>query len=442
MSYSALIFSHSITPRLQYITNFLSQYFALPFKLTSDEEKYVQSEDKCKINYSYHRIAPGEIFIHPHALLFESSVRPVKIETFEHHGYKAFFKAEGDLGFDLFASIFYLITRYEEYLPHKKDLYGRYAHEQSVAFTEHFLHLPLVNIWLEDFRNDMVAKNPEFRISASKFSFVPTYDIDIAWSFRNKGFKRNMGGLMRLLVSGKFRQFFFRVSVIRKRKQDPFDAYQWMEELHRQYDFPPIYFFLVASEYGRHDKNTDVTNLEFQQLIQSISSKYVIGLHPSWMSGDIPSQLTREKSMLEQITGQKLLRSRQHFIRFELPVTYRRLIALGIEHDHSMGYGSINGFRASYAGTYNWYDLKNEEQTPLQVHPFCFMDANAYYEQKFTAEQALTELVQLYSAVYSVKGTLSIIWHNSFLGTGEEYKGWRTIYQEFLSHVAEHSITN
>ena len=143
---SVLIFSHSITPRLKYIIDFLSQFYGLQLKLISDEERFINATDSCKINYGYHHLDADEIFIHSHALLFESSIRQVKIECFEKHNYKAFFKAEGDFGFDIFAAIFYLLTRYEDYLPHKKDMYGRYAHENSNAFKENFLHLPLINI--------------------------------------------------------------------------------------------------------------------------------------------------------------------------------------------------------------------------------------------------------------------------------------------------------
>ena len=433
---SVLVFSHSITPRLQYITDLLSQYYGLSFKLTSDEERFVKAADRCKINYGYHRIDSSEIFIHSHALLFESSVRQVKVECFDKNGYKAFFKAEGDFGFDLFAGIFYLITRYEEYLPYKKDMYGRYAHENSVAFKENFLHLPLINFWLEDFKKLLQQKDTALNILQSKFSFIPTYDIDIAWSFRNKGFKRNFGGVVQLLFRGKFRKMIYRIRVIRKKRQDPFDAYEWMDQLHAQFKVHPIYFFLVAKEKGKYDRNTDVANPEYQELVQSISSKYPVGLHPSWASGDIPSLITKEKSTLEHLTNQTIINSRQHYIRLELPSTYRKLLALGLANDYSMGYGSINGFRASVATPYYWYDLKNEQKTKLHIYPFCFMDANSYYEQGLSPESALEELMQFYHAVKSVNGTLVTIWHNNFLGTGEEFSGWRETYEKFVSAIA------
>ncbi|MES2881778.1 MAG: hypothetical protein V4676_06495, partial [Bacteroidota bacterium] len=143
MNTAAIIYSHSITARLQYIVDFLAKYYALEFKLTSNEETYIASIAPCKINYSYHKITVDEIWMHPHVLLFESAVHPVKIECFQHQStdanldlYTCFFKAEGHLHFDLFAAIFYLITRYEEYLPHQKDMYGRYAHENATAFKE------------------------------------------------------------------------------------------------------------------------------------------------------------------------------------------------------------------------------------------------------------------------------------------------------------------
>ena len=434
---SVLVFSHSITSRLQYIIDFFSQYYGLSWKLTSDEERFRNATDTGKINYGYHRIDASEIFIHSHALLFESSVRQVKVECFEKNGYKVFFKAEGDLGFDLFAAVFFLITRYEEYLPYKKDIYGRYAHENSVAFKENFLDLPLVNVWLEDFKKLLKEKNPALIIRDSKFSFLPTYDIDIAWSFRNKGLKRNFGGMLQMLFKGHIRKVVQRTRVIRRKKPDPFDSYEWMDQLHKQFNLRPIYFFLVAKEKGKYDKNIDVTNVEFQELVRNISSTYTIGLHPSWASGDFPSLLTKEKATLEQISNQTINKSRQHYLRFTLPSTYRKLIALELINDYSMGYGSINGFRASIASSYLWYDLKNEEKTKLHIHPFCFMDANSYYEQKFSAETAFEELMQYYHRIKSVNGTMITIWHNNFLGTDKGFTGWKEVYQKFISSMQD-----
>src|SRR5687767_3075687 len=190
MYQAALIYSHTPSPRLQYVVDFLSGYYSQSFKLIYDEEKFIKSNEICKINYGFHRLVAGEIFILSNVLLFETTVRPVKIECFhltkhqsvglnQSDGYKAFFKTTGDFEFDIFAAIFFLLTRYEEYLPYKKDEFGRFPHQQSTAFREEFLHLPLINIWLEEFRFILSSKNPQLQIPKSQFQFIPTYDIDI-----------------------------------------------------------------------------------------------------------------------------------------------------------------------------------------------------------------------------------------------------------------------
>lgn len=431
-----ILYSHTLTPRLQYVVNFLSQYYSTPIKIICDEEKYLAHPDPHRINYSYHRLSEDEVWIHSHVLLFESTVRPVKIECFEQRGYKAFFKAEGDAGFDLFAAAFYLITRYEEYLPHQHDAYGRYSHTGSLAFREGFLHLPLVNIWLEDFRDLLTDNLPGLRLAPSHFRFQATYDIDIAWSFQQKGFSRNAGSLARLFFSGKWRSMAHRIRVIRGKQQDPFDAYDWMNNFHAQYSLQPLYFFLVAAQRGKFDRNIDPLNPAFQSLIKDTASAYKIGLHPSWACGDQPALLKKEKAWLEKLTGQAIDISRQHYIRLSLPATYRQLLSAEILNDYSMGYATANGFRASVATPFYWYDLKGGVASPLLLHPFCFMDANAFFEERKSPQEALEELMAYYKVIRSVNGTMITIWHNPFLGTDPLFEGWKEVYEEFVRRVS------
>jgi hypothetical protein len=142
--------------------------------------------------------------------------------------------------------------------------------------------------------------------------------------------------------------------------------------------------------------------------------------------------LKEELEWLEAVGGQPIVRSRQHYIRFTLPQGYQRLLRHHIEQDFSMGYGTINGFRASVASSFYWYDLEKDEATGLRVFPFCFMDANSYYEQKYTPAQAMTELLHYYRHIRKVNGLMITLWHNNFLGTDPEFAGWRDVYETFL----------
>lgn len=433
-----IVYCHTSSPRLHYVLQFLSRYFSIGVSSTSNVSAFL-SYSGIKVNYSSAPVRDDEFWISPYGLLFAKGIEEVHPECFDHaEGYKAFFKKEGNMGFDLFSALFFLLSRYEEYRPHQKDEYGRYAHSNSLAFKNGFLQLPLINIWLNHFGLILQKKFGEAKLTLplSDFSFLPTYDIDIAWSFQHKGVIRNGGGLVQSLRQGKWSLAKHRLKVLLRKEPDPYDSYEWMDTLHRRYQVKPIYFFHVGLKKNKYDKNISPLNAAFTKLVARTASAYVVGLHPSWQSGDEPLLLEKEKTVLENIIQQKVSFSRQHYIRFTLPQTYRQLMAAGITNEYSMGYGSINGFRASVATPFYWYDLEKEEATALLIHPFCFMEATSFFEQKQGPGQALQELMHYYKVVRENGGQLITIWHNNFLGTDPLFSGWRDVYEEFVRYLS------
>jgi hypothetical protein len=431
-----IVYSEKITPRLRYITDFIGKEITgKAFELTNDAEVF-KKYSGAKINYSHLSFEDCRFSIANCQLLFENAIKEQNISCFNLNGFKAFFKTSGDYPFDIFAASFYLLSRYEEYLPHKKDMYGRYAHENSLAFKEVFLTLPLINIWIEDFKKILKEKYPTLNIQSSIFNFQPTYDIDEAYSYKHKGFIRSVGGALKSLVSGEWSVVSERVSVLHGKAKDPFDSFDEMDALHDKHKLRPIYFFHVAAANSRYDKNILPSKAAMQELIKRHADKYPIGIHPSWQSGNDENLLRSEIETLEKISGKKITSSRYHYIRFNLPVGYRRLLKYGMTDDYSMGYGAINGFRASVASAFYWYDLEKEETTSLLLHPFCFMEANSFFEQKLSPEQAFEEMMHYYKTVKPVNGTMSTLWHNTFLGTANLYAGWANQYKRFIEVVS------
>ncbi|MFI5132516.1 MAG: polysaccharide deacetylase family protein, partial [Chitinophagales bacterium] len=267
-------------------------------------------------------------------------------------------------------------------------------------------------------------------------TFLPTYDIDIAWSYKHKGWWRNLGGGLRSLFKGDGSLLKERIQVLRGKQKDPFDAFGWMNKMHEQYKLKPYYFFLVPQTRGYYDKNISPTCKAMQDLIRDHITRYPVGIHPSWKSGDDVLLLKKEIETLSNLTGRPVVSSRQHYIRFNLPGSYRRLIDNGIKNDFSMGYGSINGFRASVCSPFYWYDLEKEVRTELMLFPFCYMEANSFYEQQYSPERALEEMRHYYKVVKSVSGYLIMIWHNSFLGTDRLTADWRDVYEQFIKEIS------
>ena len=430
-----LFYTHNYTPRLQYILNFLSaELFDEPIYTTTDVNEFKNSA-LSKINYSNEAFSENEFFLKPVNLLFENDIRVQKIDCFEINFHKAFYQTQGDFPFDVLAASFYLLSRYEEYLPYEKDVYGRYAHTNSLAYKEGFLQLPLVNIWVEEFKKALIQKYPSLQFKVPQFKCVVTYDIDIAYSYLHKGWLKNIAGFVRSMIQNDWKSVQQRMRVLRRKEKDPFDCFEWLDALHLYCRLKPYYFFLVAKKQKGYDKNISTEVKAFRRLIEYYAATYKIGIHPSWQSGDDIKLLKEEKEWLEIVSEKSIIKSRQHYIRFVLPHTFQQLIEVGIEKDFSMGYGSINGFRASICSPFFWYNLQKEESTTLMLYPFCYMDANSFFEQNFSPQQAYTELMNYYTIIKKLNGTLITIWHNHMLGSDLKFKGWNEMFELFMKET-------
>ena len=431
-----IVFSESDSPRLRYILQvLLGELSDIGYTLTSDRSVYA-SWDGPRLNYTRSRISREELFVPPAGLLSATGTAPVDVQVHPGQDFPYFFATEGgDLPFDLFSASFYLLTRYEEYHHAAADAWGRFDQGQSLAARGGFLRRPLVNEWLKAFRAILREKFPAMVYREPVFRFLPTYDIDIAYAYLHRKGLRRMGGWIKDLLRGNAARLAQRLRVQLGRETDPYDVYEWLDALHMRYGLRPVYFFLAAARHEGLDRNVDPRLPAFRDLVWYHAAGYAIGLHPSWKSGDQPDLLASEIRTLEDITGGAVTCSRHHYIRIRIPETYRLLEDLGIRDDYSMGYATVNGFRASVASAYTWYDLEQERITALRVHPFCFMDANALFEEKLSPSRAYEQLKGMHDRVKSCGGTLCTVFHNNFLGNYPDYRGWREVYELFLEQV-------
>ena len=436
-----LIYTSVVSPRFQYTIGFIESVIGQQISITTNKEEFLLSET-IRINYSTDKIADAEYRIHPHPLLFQDTIQPITLSITHCRNNPCFIITGNDShGFDVFAAIFYLISRYEEYLPHEKDGYGRYAHTNSLAYKNDFLNVPLVNVWIKDWLENLFTayrlpftdlQLTTYNLQLTTFLFLPTYDIDIAYAYNHQPLIKNVGGFFKDLAKGDLDKVMERANVYSGKQQDPFDTYSWFDDLHNRHDLHPIYFFLLSRKKGVYDKNISSRSAAMRQLVSRHAGKYTVGIHPSWQSGDSKRLLKEEIETLEKITKHHCTISRQHYIRLTLPETYRNLIESGIKEDYSMGYGSINGFRASVASPFYWYDLQKETITTLRIHPFCFMEANSFFEQHLSAPEAAEELQHYHDVVKGVGGQLITIFHNHFLTDQPQWKPWKEMYLRFL----------
>jgi len=432
------IFITDLTPRAKYIFNYIFTH------LLGIDVHFITTFEAFQ-NCSGHKLCYGnqkindELFIQSDRLLFEQGISNNQLELGKFKDLPTLFpntNKSACLPFDLFAASFYLITRYEEYKDQPLDQHSRFQATSSIAFKNGFLRLPIINLWVAEFKKILTNQFPDLSFQSPSFKFIPSYDIDHAWAFRNKGALRNLMQLAKSIVTLNFKKTALIFSVLKNKREDPFYTFSHLKATFEANAAAPIFFFLLG-QYGKYDKNVSIKSRNLQILIKQLSKKYLVGIHPSYRAHLNAQRLKSEQQILHSITQQTITNSRQHFLRLRFPETYRLLVETGITNDYTMGYADQPGFRAGIAHPFPWYDLKRESETTLTVHPFQFMDVTLRVYLQQSPEQAKATIAALISATAAVNGQLISLWHNSSLSDYDGWEGWRSVHDYIFEAVGK-----
>ena len=433
-----LVLVPKVTGRVMYAMELLlGQLLGLEFDCTVDAEQFNAYEGP-KMQYGSQR--QGEApFVKAVDLLFERHIHEQSFRTVDFEGTVAPYAVYGQgnlLPFDVFAASFFLVSRYEEYLSQVRDQYGRFRAESTWMFENDMLQKPLVDIWTLALGSRLQAVYPDLPIKKRKFTFIPTYDVDAAWAYKSKGVYRTLGGFIKDLSLGDRERIRERHQVLMGKRKDPFDSFEFQFELQKEFKLKPIYFILCG-EYDTNDKNISIRKAAFRSLIKTLGDHADVGIHPSFSSYLDIDKLRKEINSLSEVLHRPLTKSRQHFLRMNLPRSYQKLIELDISDDYTMGFASQAGFRAGIADTFRFYDLENDMVTNLRVHPFALMDGTMrdYLNLDLEASYALT--TQLIDEVKAVGGTFIYLTHNETLGGEQRWVGWPEMYRRMLEYITK-----
>jgi hypothetical protein len=340
---------------------------------------------------------------------------------------KGFFEiTHSPFPFDIFASAFYLLSRYEEYLSKYIDHHGRYHAHNSVAYQQFFLLEPMVDYYAQAVVAVFQKKFPELEVQKPAYEVLNTIDVDMAWKYCHKGVLRNMGGFLSDLFSGKMSLCRERIQVLLGIKGDPFQSFDFLEKTEAASSIP-VHLFWLLGNHGEFDKNTSVDSASFRQLISRLKAKS--GIHFSYGSHSTAQGFQVEQKRFRSITDIQANSSRFHFLKYTIDTAFPKLIEAGIRFEYSMGYAMHEGFRASIARPFLWFDLKQNKTTALTIVPFMFMDASFRYHDKLTNEEIKEKILHVTKRTRAVNGKLVTLWHND---TFEEKRNdWKSIYLWF-----------
>lgn len=322
-------------------------------------------------------------------------------------------------------SLFATLHRKEEYEPVALDDKGRFPAEKSALFAAGKHQIPLVDDYFD-------SLFPGAYATQYAYQCIPTFDIDNAYAFRGKGMAKNLGGMAKNLFSDPKRALA-RWQTWTGKQPDPYDTYAYLVETCRSFGLRPIFFIQMGAYANGFDTNIDFRCAEGRRLLQYLAQHGEIGLHPSYASNADAELLKREYNTLSETIGRPVTKSRQHFLMLRFPETYRRLLALGIREDYSMGWASRPGFRAGTSRPFVWYDWQHHEFSDLIVYPFAAMDGTLHEYSRLTPDQALSTVEKLVDETRRHHGVYTPLWHNHSVNNRWEWEGWQPVFEQMLA---------
>jgi peptidoglycan/xylan/chitin deacetylase (PgdA/CDA1 family) len=164
-----------------------------------------------------------------------------------------------------------------------------------------------------------------------------------------------------------------------------------------------------------------------------IDASCEVGLHGGYYSYNDPKTLKEEKNRLEKALGKSVIGIRMHYLRFDVPSTWRMLANLGFKYDTTFGYPDMPGFRNGMCHPFKPYDLeKNQEINILEI-PLTIMDGSLF---KMNFEEAWSLIKILVENVEKNAGLITILWHNTTFD--EVFWGkWSKLYAKILQLLKE-----
>ena len=337
-------------------------------------------------------------------------------------------------GIDIFASSFYMLTRWEEYAYKERDGHDRFPAHESLAFKNNFLSRPIVNEYVEMLWNMLSHLGVDQERKERLFNLVLTHDVDFTKKYCNalSGIKEIVGDVVK---RRDLRKAFLNLKLKCKShflSNDPYNTFDYLMTISEQLGVKSHFFFMGKGETD-FDNNYKTTDRFVQSLVKNIKSRgHLIGMHPSYNAFKKNALFQQEKNELENSFDSEIKFGREHYLRFEVPTTWQIWNDNEMEWDSTMGYADKEGFRCGTCYEFPVYNILTQRVLSLKEKPLVVMEGSFMtYQNQLSAEEMTKRIIDLISTVKKYNGDFVFLWHNSSFND-KNYLKYRDVYERVL----------
>jgi hypothetical protein len=347
----------------------------------------------------------------------------------------SFYEEAGErttLGVDVFGGVFFQLTRYEELVRTTRDAYERFPARETLAYREGFLARPLANEYVEVLWTAMSRLWPRLQRRRRAFKESLSHDVDSPFypaTSAPRALKAALGDVTRRHDLGLARS---RLRTLRRspsddRAADPYNTFELIMNLSERRGLRSAFYFIAGTTDPSRDGTYELDDPWIGRLIRRIHERgHEIGLHPSYASFRDPGAIRAECEALLRtcarlgVEQQGPLGGRQHFLRWENPITWRAWEQAGLSYDSSLGFPDETGFRCGVCTDYPVFDLLARRALKLYERPLVVMEKALFHDRTPADQQGLETVMLLRDRCRLFDGNFTLLWHNSRLASRRE----------------------
>ena len=182
------------------------------------------------------------------------------------------------LNLDIFGSVFFMLTRYEELVIKERDQHDRFLAHLSHAYKNGYLNRPLVDEYVEILKQCMKMLWPDLKFKKKEFSIHVSHDVDQVSRYQTRSnvyqYLRAIGGdlsrgyikdLMYSPLSYFHNQENFSTS-------DPYNTFDWLMDISDDNNLKSTFNF-ICGKSSKCNADYDIEDNKIKNLIRQIHER-------------------------------------------------------------------------------------------------------------------------------------------------------------------------
>lgn len=345
-----------------------------------------------------------------------------------------------EFGFDLFASAFLMLSRYEEAVATDRDAHGRFTAAQSLAARHGFLERPVVHEWAELLAGALDHLWPGVAPSRRPFAMRVSCDVDHVQRATGgrtvAALRHSAGDLVRRGSAGGAVACLQREVEALSLRSSPYNDLLWLMGENERAGNRVAFYFLAGRTDARFDGVYEIADAPIVALIRHMHERgHEIGLHNSYGTLGDANAIAGERRRLDRARASAGLPDgpvgvRAHFLRYDPLKSPAAFKSAGLDYDTTLGFADAVGFRCGACQPYPMFDLATRRTLSILERPLVAMEASLLrpeYMGIADTATAINRLAALKDACRWAGGEFTLLWHNTSLATRHEREIYRAL---------------